>query len=156
MATLKNPPTKYNDLYRCVISASDQGPITGGSFEQVVFDALDVDSVGAVPAPLNVATGEFTIPKTGLWMINVQIYCFTMNPSAVYTLTIDVNGVTAARSVATVDGTAHIFGAQLLKSLTAVSDKVTIKLKAAGSYNLTMIDGNSVYSWMDLVYHPQS
>ena len=141
------------DLYRCVISANEWGPFAGGSFETVVFDQLSQNSTGA-GTPLDTGTGVFTIPKAGYWVISSQCYLFTMNPSSLYQFTIDVNGAQVAKSMATADTTTHFFSAQIMANL-AANDLITITVKAAGSYNLTKIDGNSVYSWFDLIHYPQ-
>ena len=142
------------EMIRAVINASEQGPFTGGSFHDVIFDALDLNTAGGTP--LNAATGVFTVPAgmAGTWDIRSQLYLFVMNPSAQYQMTIDINGSLAAKTMITADTSAHFFAAQHMAEL-AAGDTIQATVKAGGSYDLTKIDGNSAYSWIDFKYYPR-
>jgi len=143
-------------IYRAVMSASDQGPITGGSYVNVEFDDLPVNSDGGTP--LDTATGIFTVPAgmTGFWDIRSQIRIFDLDPDRTYTFTVEKNGggFDGVIAILIADSTAHSMTAAWRAEL-AAGDEIKVTLKCAGTYNATMIDGNSAYSWVDYTYFPR-
>tara|TARA_R110000824_G_C15008460_1_gene657018 strand:- start:100 stop:576 length:477 start_codon:yes stop_codon:yes gene_type:complete len=145
------------EVYQAVIAASNQ-PFDGGSFEDVIFDSLPLNSVGGTP--LNVATGVFTVPAgmAGYWKLESQLYMYTMQANNQYQMRIDVDsgagGVTVSRTIVQADTVSHFFSCSYLGSL-AVGDAIGVRVKCAGSYDLTEIDGNSIYSWITFTYYPR-
>ena len=145
------------EVFQGVISASNQ-QFDGASFEDVIFDALPLNSVGGTP--LNVAPGVFTVPAgmAGYWRLESQLYMYTMQANTQYQMRIDVDygagGVTVSRTIVQADTVSHFFSCSYLGSL-GVGDASGVRVKCGASYDLTEIDGNSIYSWITLTYYPR-
>ena len=145
------------EVFQAVISASNQ-QFNGGAFEDVIFDALPLNSVGGTP--LNLATGIFTVPAgmAGYWKLESQLYMYTMQVNTQYQMRIDVDsgggGVTVSRTILEADTVKHFFTCSYLGSL-AAGDQIGVRVKCGASYNLTEIDGNTIYSWFSLTYYPR-
>lgn len=153
------PSVAPTECFRAVMDESEQGSITAGSYHDVLFDLLPVNTKGGTP--LNTSTGIFTVPSgmAGIWDIQAQIRLFALDPGRQYTFTIEekdadpFNGVIA---ILDADAEQHSITAAWRVELSA-GDEIVATLRPAGSgYDDTKIDGNAAYSWMDFTFHPRA
>lgn len=150
-------PSLPTECFRAVMNASEQGPITGGSFVDVEWDLLPVNTKGGTP--LNTSTGIFTVPTGmgGTWDVQAQLRLFAMDPGREYTFTIEKNGAspfTGVIAILEADTDEHSIGAAWRAEL-AAGDEIVATLKCTSGYDLTKIDGNGAYSWIDYTFHPR-
>ena len=140
MATLSGGSGNFlpTECFRAVMNASDQGPITGGSYVDVLFDLLPVNTKTG-SSPLNTGTGIFTVPAgmDGTWDIRAQLRLFDLDPDRQYTFTIEKNGAASFEGVISIliaDSTAHSIGGAWRAELSA-GDEIVVTVKCAGTYN---------------------